>query len=156
MPWTREPTGLRWSPMAHPKTSLIHRLIDELKATNINRPQAICQELRNCLEHGFFPDAVNKKFSKWCDFNRRQAEGLAREIGNQLFGSYPQPRFLDQQNKLVENGDRLYEQWCQSVVGGGEGAKQVPMRTVLAALDQFEKDVATALRALRQGISNLG
>jgi DNA polymerase III delta prime subunit len=117
MRWIALENGLRLEGQPYFNKEQFEDLIQQLQSTN-KKSQTVCTELQKDVGRGHVRKEVIFQLSKWCDWNQRRAEAIARKIGDLLFGIYPQPRFLDQQDKPLPNADFHYREWAQKVVNG--------------------------------------
>ena len=59
-----------------------------------------CERLRSEIKDGILRFKTYARFSKWCHWNQKSSEDLARKISLILFG-FIMPRIWDQANKLI-------------------------------------------------------
>lgn len=119
MSWIADRDGLRLVGDRHFSDLEFQELLSALRNTKQNNPARICDELERDLENSFICRDTIWRLSKWCHWRGKNAQDIARRIGNLLFGRYPQPRFLDQKNRPIPNPETAqtrYEEWIQSVV----------------------------------------
>lgn len=73
-----------------------------LKRLEANNPlsRTICQNIRRDIKNEELKYKTYARFSKWCDWNQKSSEILAKNISRILFG-FDMPRLWDQNNKPI-------------------------------------------------------
>ncbi|MCU0916985.1 MAG: AAA family ATPase [Planctomycetes bacterium] len=122
MAWIDEGNGLQFEGEWPPGFRLrLDKLLNQLQGTGRNGPERVCSELNDAVENRFVSKETIWRLSKWCDWSSEEAQAIARDIGNHLFGRYPQPRLWDEHNKPKpdrQTAEARYAEWVKSVVGG--------------------------------------
>ena len=121
MPWQldADDDGLRATdPLPYNEREVL-RLVQSLENLNINKPHRMCRELREGVSKRHMSRSVILRLSTWCEFSQPRAESAARDIGNCLFGRYPQPRFCDG-TTLRPGAKAQYQAWTATIVSRPE------------------------------------
>jgi len=150
MPWMDRGNGLafegEWPPGF---LSRLDKLLNQLRATGRNKPERVCDELEKGVRDHFVPKETIWRLSKWCHWSNKEAEAISRDIGNHLFGRYPQPRFLDETNRPTpdkQTAEDRYARWVANVTERTQPPERVTQET------RMTDDPLDLLRYFRQAI----
>ena len=95
----------------------IHEL--EQFDNGFNKPQPICNKLRETIASHCIEQKTISIFSKWCEWSYAESMNKAREISRMLFYGTICPRLYygnQRETELLPNADALYQKWVDELV----------------------------------------
>lgn len=87
--------------------------LDELERNN-SISKAVCGKIQDGIKSNILTSDAYKQLSKWCDWNQKSSETLAKNISRILFG-FDIPRIVNKKDKVID--ENIIDSFLSNVTG---------------------------------------